>query len=226
MTTISMWRLVTLFAVFTAIGSSLLSNVFPQSSFTDISGYGSPVIAFEMAKTEADLLAIFGPQNDTEHASRITQMDWGNLADFLFIFCYAGFLGMFSLAAHKHSGNSLFLFASAAGFLAGLFDGVENLILLKLTDDFNSQILLSTLWVPVYSKFTAIALSTGAGAYLLVKQSNITWKLLGLMAIIAALVVLATLFSPSSLGWMLAPAIGSAWLCLLSFSIKEALGKQ
>lgn len=223
MKTKPLWRLVTLFAVFTTLGSLLLANVFPQSSFSDISGYGSPVIAFEMAKTEADLLAIFGPSEDSNHGMRVTQMDKGNLADFVFMICYAGFLGMFSLAAHKQSGNSLFLFASAAGFLAGLFDGVENLILLRLTSDFSSSILLSTLWVPVYSKFIAIAVSTGAGAYLLIKQSNVVWRLLGLIAISGVFTLLASLFSPESLGWMLGPAIGCAWLCLLSFSIRQTL---
>ncbi|AMU93972.1 hypothetical protein AOA14_05065 [Sphingopyxis terrae subsp. terrae NBRC 15098] len=51
-----------------------LSQSFPQDSFAAEPGYGAPVLAFEFAGGQDDLLAIFGPDSDARQAGRVAAM--------------------------------------------------------------------------------------------------------------------------------------------------------
>ncbi|MBU7588572.1 MAG: hypothetical protein KAF42_05080 [Sphingopyxis terrae] len=69
------WWLAALFLGFGTITVGLwLSHTFPQDSFAAEPGYGAPVLAFEFAGGQDDLLAIFGPDSDARQAGRVAAM--------------------------------------------------------------------------------------------------------------------------------------------------------
>lgn len=224
MTKNSYWRLCLIFAIVTVAATAYILPMFPATSYADTSGYGSPVFAFEMAASVEDMINVFGPESDPLRTERINQMDRGNYWDFGFMFLYAMFLGLFSLAALQDSGNKLWLIPAASGFASAGFDAVENLMLLKLTSQFNSPQLFSLLWLPVYAKFYAIAISClGAAFYILKKESNLVWKALSVVAILGGLSTFIGLTAPSEVGWILKHAITWCWLTMLVYAAARSI---
>ncbi len=184
----------------------------------DVSGYGSPVFAFEMAETPAHLEAIFGVESDPNRADRITMMDQGNVWDFGFMILYAAFLALFSLSVYQASKKKIMLVSAVIGLSSGCFDGIENIILLKLTSDFYALDLLKMLWMPVYAKFIAIALSSFGAAYYIYQTDNRVWKPVGAVAVLATLTSFVALASPAQFGWLLKHTIALSWLPMLVFA--------
>lgn len=219
------WQLTFALALATLLMSAYLFPMFPATAHGDVSGYGSPVIAFEMASSAEHLEAIFGPQGDPQRVIRIEQMDRGNRWDFGFMFLYAMFLGLFSVAAYRSSGHSMWLVPAFIGVLSGGFDAIENIMLLKLSHDIDTLHLLSTLWIPVYAKFIAIAVSGFGAAYYIYSSAQLVWKLLSAAAMLAALASLVTLISPSQYGWLLTATTSLCWLLMLAYSAYRAFSK-
>ena len=226
------WRLTLAFALATLLMSGFILPLFPTTSHGDVSGYGSPVFAFEMVSSLADMERVFGPENDPLRPERIAQMDNGNYWDFAFMFFYAMFMALFNLAAYKQTQNALWFWSALIGLSAGVFDAVENVMLLELTENFNSPTLLTLLWMPVYAKFYAISLSSFGAALYLFWQANaskqasscwaITWKLIGLVAMIASLSTMVALSNASQYGWLLQHSITLCWVPMLVFSAIRA----
>lgn len=219
------WRLTLAFAVATTLMSIYLLPLFPSTAYSDVSGYGSPVFAFEMASSTDQMYAIFGPEDDPQHAERVAQMDNGNRWDFGFMFLYAMFLGLFSFAAYKATQQQLWLMPVFLGLLSGGCDAIENLMLLKLTADFYSTSLLSTLWVPVYAKFAAIACSSFGGGLYIFRSSGPIWKLIGIVAMLASVLGLLVLIKPSEYGWLIRHSVTFSWVPMLLFSLYKSFAR-
>lgn len=199
---------------------------FPTDAAADISGYGSPVIAFEFARTPGDLAAVFGSKVDPERARRMTMMDHGNRWDFLFMGVYSVFGAMFGLAVRRRNvvlGTTI-LFAA---IVAGVADAVETRILLSITaqmaDGGATPAGLVTLWMPVTIKFTCLALSIiGAGLFLGSCRS-VTWKAVGALSVLAGLLSIPALLSPASLGSLLTLSVGIGWIIMLAYALTRTL---
>lgn len=219
------WRLTVAFALATTFFSGFILPMFPSSSHSDVSGYGSPVFAFEMAQSIEDMISVFGPEGSPESVDRVAQMDKGNRWDYAFMFLYAFFLGCFCFAAYKQSGKSFWLVPAVIGIASGVFDAFENIILLKLTDNFDSPSLLSILWLPVYAKFTAIALSSFAAALYIFQSTAWAWRVIGLISMTGAAATFLALLSPSEFGWVLRHSITLSWVPLLIYGLVRSVIK-
>lgn len=170
-----------------------------------------------MVSSVADMESVFGPQEDPMRVKRITQMDNGNRWDFGFMFLYAMFMGLFSLAVYKKDGGVLWLGSAIIGLSAGVFDAIENVTLLKLTANFNSPSLLAMIWMPVYAKFIAISISSLAACFHIATQSTVAWKLIGIVAMLACIGTCLALISPAEYGWVIQHTVTLSWVPMLVF---------
>lgn len=198
--------------------SVLMGGMFPQDGAGYAAGYGAPVIAFEMARSVADLQAIFGQVDDEARAARISGMDLGNRWDFLFMAVYGLFISTFFLAAHRVSGRKLWFGFAFFGVLAALSDAYENSILLGLTLDLEAAKNLDLLIYPVWAKFLSIMIgSMGVGLYLL-GQGSVVWKTVGAVVTVLAATTVLSLALPAQYGVLIPLGAGIPWLVQLIFA--------
>jgi len=193
-------------------------GAFPTTAYDVAPGFGSAVYAFEMAKTPADLVAVFGPEGDPERARRIEQMDRGNLWDFPFMVIYSLYMAVYFLAIRRESTRPVWLVFALVGLLAGCADAVENTILLNLTNDLAQAPGLGWLGVPVWTKFLSIMVCISASGFYLISQKHLLWKLLGLSSIGGGLTLLAAFLSPSDYGYLVAGGTTVGWVSMLLFA--------
>jgi hypothetical protein len=209
--------------------SSLIMSHFPSDAASDVSGYGSPVIAFEFARVPADLWAVFGVDGDPERARRISMMDHGNRSDFLFMTIYTIFGALFGMAArrrHVMLGSLIFV----AAMIAGLADAVETRTLLSITAQITEGIItpdgLTSLWMPVTLKFIMLAVSiVGAGLFMM-SRDGVIWTVLGAITVLAALLSLPALLSTVNLGYLLTMSVGLGWSLMLAYALTRCFRAQ
>ncbi len=117
-----------------------------------------PIIAFEFARTPADVAALFGTAPCT--ATLVAAQKTGLLLDGLgFIPSYTAFLVLAVLAAGTR--GWLRATAVAALLVAGLADEIEGFLLNALLDRLpGTPALLHALWWAVHAKFLLLALGT------------------------------------------------------------------
>ena len=199
--------------------SAVVTARLPASGAGYAEGYGTPVIAFEMARSTQDLVRVFGAEDDPSRPDRIARMDSGTCWDYPFLVAYGAFLGCFFLAVARERGDRRWLAWAAVGPLAALADAMENLILLGLTDDLATARHLAWLPYPVWTKFLLLMLAgIGAGIFLLGVRGA-AWRALGVLAIGGSLAVAVAFASPGEFGRLLGPGIGLAWLIQLAFAM-------
>jgi len=197
----------------------ILMPKFPTDSEGIDPGYGSPVIAFEMARSVADLHAVFGTPDDPERARRIAMMDDGNIWDFPFMIAYGLFIALFLRAAGKASGNTLWYLLATLGIVAGAADAIENNILLGLTADLEAATDIGLLAYPVWIKFFSIMITGVAGGIVVATQGRHFWRILGVVAAASALLVLVGFYDPATYGALLGLGITICWVIMLAFAI-------
>lgn len=207
--------------VATLIMVILIMPYFPTEAAADVSGYGSPVIAFEFARTPADLIAVFGADTDVNRADRIAMMDQGNRWDFLFMTVYSLFGVMFGLAVRR-TRVALGTIIVIAATVAGIADAVETRTLLaitaQITDGIAAPLGLASLWIPVTIKFFALALSILCAGLFLSTHEAVIWKALRALTVLAALMSVPALLAPTSLGWLLTLSVGIGWIVMLAYA--------
>lgn len=211
--------------VATLITAVFIMPHFPTDAAIDITGYGSPVIAFEFARTPADLTAVFGGDADPERAARMAMMDHGNRWDFLFMTVYSLFGALFGFAVRRRNATlgSIILVMAV---LAGLMDAVETRTLLSITAQMRAGIAipagLATLWIPVTIKFVALAISiVGAGLFL-ASRAGLVWTTLGGLTILLALLNVPALLYPDRFGSLLTLSIGIGWIVMLAYAVTRS----
>lgn len=153
-----------IFGLLTLVVAGVMLFNFPlKADLAD--GFATPIIAFEFAKTAADLDFLTG--NADSAVSNRAMMDAGHQWDMLFPFAYAGFIALliFKLIATDHKWLWPFFLMAV---LIIPFDIYENLTLLAITDALakgdNTADLLATLHIATWLKWGAIALSVGGFA--------------------------------------------------------------
>lgn len=197
-----------------------LTEVFPQSAHDMAPGYGAPVIAFEFARGQADLIAIFGPESDPLQVERLAAMRTGNEQDYLYMLLYAGFLGSGCLALWRELRVRHLFAAAALPVAAALCDAWENWLLLDIQAAFTagdySPAMAGLPW-PVAAKFLALALTNVAIGSAMMGMER-WWRLAGLLVILAAIPTPMALVAPPAFGWMLIASIGAGWIALLGMA--------
>jgi hypothetical protein len=188
----------------------------------------APIIAFELARNDADLRALFGREDEPCRAQMIARMDAINWIDVLvFIPIYGAFLVFFFIGMQGRS-ELLARIGVKLALTAIVTDYVENLCLMQLTPRLDA----SSVWMALLPWATGakwLALGAIAAVAGLMFASVKPRKLLivggpaAAICVLVLLVVIAALVQPASYGPMLSPAVGVSWLILLITAFISAL---
>lgn len=215
------WRATLLFGIATALFGTWLTAVFPQAGFAMAPGYGAPVLAFEFAGGQDDLLAIFGPDGDPQQVTRLAAMRSGNEQDYLYMLLYGSFLASGCIALWRELRLRLLLAAAALPLLAALSDAYENWLLFDIQAAFtlgDYSPAMASLSHPVTAKFLLLAATNvvigGAAMHL-----GRWWALAGTLAVLAAIPTVMAIITPAAFAWALVPSIGAGWILLLALAI-------
>jgi len=146
----------------TVILGIIMLFVFPSSAELS-AGFRTPIIAFEFARTDADLAFLSG-DGATSRLNR-EMMNAGHRWDMVFPFAYAGFVAMLLLQVTARDQRWLGL-AIPVALLIIPFDLRENIILLQIThalDNSDSiERLLAELHFATWLKWGSLGLSIAA----------------------------------------------------------------
>jgi hypothetical protein len=186
----------------------------------------APIIAFELARSEGDLQAIFGAPGmcRDQMIARMDSINWMDVL--LFIPVYGTFLVSFFLGARTWN-ISLAAIGVKLAVAAVATDYLENLCLMLLTPQLDASSIWMTLlpWA-TGAKWLALA---GAAAVAGLIFVTIRPRHLLIAAIPAALVcwlalfiTIAALLAPARFGAVLSPAIGASWVLFLITAITQA----
>ena len=187
----------------------------------------APIIAFELARSEADLQAIFGTPGDPCRAEMIARMDSVNWIDVLvFIPAYGTFLLALFVGLRERNvtlagtGVKLVLAALATDYL-------ENLCLLLLTPQLDATSAWMTLlpWA-TGAKWLALGAAAAVAGFVFIsvrpRKHLAASVAAALICLIALLTTIAALLSPPRFGPMLSPAIGASWIVFLITAATQA----
>ncbi|MGH6632329.1 MAG: hypothetical protein ACREB0_03115 [Sphingopyxis sp.] len=204
-----------------ALFSVHLTRVFPQVGHAIAPGFTSPLLAFEFAGGQDDLIAIFGPESDPQQVSRLAAMRTGNEQDYLYMLLYAGFLTAGCIALWRELRRRALLAAALLPITAALCDAYENWLLLDIQVAFTAgdySPAMASLPYPVAAKFLLIAVTNviiGAAA----TQIGRWWALFGTLAILAAIPTVMAIITPAAFAWALLPSAGGGWILLLALAV-------
>ena len=202
--------------------SALTFPRFPAEGHDIEPGYGSPVYAFEMARSPLDLQRIFGPEGDPKRDARIKAMDVGNLWDYPFMLAYGLFLWTFFAAAAVEAHDSRWRLFGLAGWLAAAADAVENQVLLALTPDLDSTALLAFLRYPVWFKFAALGIAVAGAAWFLSVRDTPWWRVAGFAAMLGCAGIALAAWSPGEFSYLLGMGIGLAWVLQFAYALARS----
>jgi len=114
------------------IVSLVLMGINPQEVPQMPDGLTTPVLAFEFAQTEQEIVDLFGADPAVK-AELVRAFDLGSWVDFGYMLLYAGFLLAFAVQVARVNGRSLFYIAAAVAIIIFLADMLENMQLLGIT---------------------------------------------------------------------------------------------
>jgi len=181
----------------------------------NLPGIQSPIIGFELARTQEDVAGLLGDPGTPERADYAARMDRGNWIDFAFMVAYATFHAAIALrlAAYGRLPRSLLvvLLVLAADML--VFDALENRELLLLSQAGPSPLMdasLARLRVFTLLKWYAIFGSAALLAPILWREPD-WWRFASPLFALAALCGVVGLVHPPGIEWG-AYAVALAWL--------------
>jgi hypothetical protein len=171
-----------IFGITTIILGIIMLFTFPISA--DLSeGFRTPIIAFEFAKTEADLSFLSG-SGELNRLNR-DKMDAGHIWDMGFPFAYAGFIALMLLKIAKNGHRFAWL---GVLFTVSIipFDINENLTLIQITKALGNstsiEALLLELHIATWLKWGAIGVSIATLAARFVASKEYLSALVSLLA--------------------------------------------
>jgi hypothetical protein len=182
----------------------------------------APIIAFELARSAADLEAIFGTEPDHWDSSCralvIEQLDAINVVDVLvYIPVYGVFMAFFFLgmrARHASLGTLGFRIA----VIAALGDFAENACLMNLTPQLDS----TSTWFALLPwatgiKWLGLGVAAAIAAAIYVKSAGTRWwnYLAALLCAAAFLSTVAAIAVPSKFGPLVGLGVGLSWIVYL-----------
>ena len=176
-------------ALATLLLALLLLFTYPaEAGLTE--GFRTPVLAFEFARTAADLEFLTG--NSDSAANHRAAMDKGQYIDMLFPFAYAGLLALLLLGLARQGITSAWLgLAFALSIIPS--DIRENLLMLEisaaLANDQAVTALLPTMHIATWFKWWGLAITAGFLAFAYLRRRH--WFAAGLSALACAAIVLS-----------------------------------
>ena len=144
------------------IALSLMST-FPKIVPYMANGFKTPIIFFEFVSSVGETQQFFGMTNGLlPDDNLIEKMNLGNKIDFLYAFVYASFLFFFAKKLIKISGKKIFMAVMILAVIAMIFDWMENIKLILITEklasgDFQNE--LDMLHIYTWIKWLSLAIS-------------------------------------------------------------------
>ncbi|MCA9612934.1 MAG: hypothetical protein H6722_04970 [Sandaracinus sp.] len=134
--------------------------VLPTSMGVLPEGMQTPIVAFELARSPAEIEAMFGDPGSTERAAWVAAMDLGNQIDFGFLLAYGAVLFLVSRALRRESGRTTHSLGERLAFVGPLADVFENVQLLEITSSLGTDYrdTVGRLMLYTWIKWIAIAL--------------------------------------------------------------------
>lgn len=219
----TLWWVAALALGMATLGHALiLQGVFPANGAAMAAGYGSPIIAFEFARSQADLTAIFGNVGDPDQAARLIAMQSGNEQDYLFMLLYALFLTSGLWALWREVRRPLLLLGVVMPLLAALFDAWENWLMFEIQAAFavgEYTPAIDTLAVPVAAKFLLLTATNVLIGYGVMHVPGRGWQLAGVLVIVPCVASIMALVAPAAFGWTLSPVLAAGWTALLGTAV-------
>jgi len=211
------WKYTVFAGLLTLVTSLWLFGQFPHDFASPSESYRDPIMAFEFAQTQEDLLEIFGGVDDPERMRRQDGMDNGHDGDLLFLIIYSLFIAGFFTALFKKTGRAILLAGVAVAAVAAVGDIWENSILRSLTRQLEHPgDLLADLHFVTWIKWWALALGASLGSYGLFKDGRIVLAIMCLPGFFLAVPaylqpkIYATLFVDSIGLWFIAMLVAAA----------------
>ena len=176
----------------------------------------APIIAFELARSPADLDAIFG--NEPCRTTVVERMDAINLVDVLvYIPVYGVFMAFFFLGMRGRNA-SLGTLGFRIAVLAALGDYAENACLMNLTPQLDPASIWFTLlpWATGI-KWLGVGVAGAIAAAIYVKSAGVrVWNYLAALLCAAAfLSTAAAIAAPAMFGPLVSLGVGLSWLVYL-----------
>ena len=185
-------------------------------------GY-APIIAFELARSQADFDAIFGTADDACRAAMIDRMDTTNWVDALLLVPVYSLFLIFFLVGMRTRQASLATFGIPVVLLASFGDYVENLCLMQLTANLDAQSFWASLlvWATGVKWLGLGAVSAiAASIYAQGQPRNLVAVI---VCTLSAVLVVAAIVQPGKLGQLISPAVAIGWV---TFLLTAAMGSK
>lgn len=204
------------------IASLGLLPVFPAEMGALPEGFQTPIIAFELARSPAEIEAMFGPPESAERAAWAEAMELGNVLDFGYLVLYGAVLTLAG-RAFRRAGARWAVIAEVGGPVAALADIVENVHLLRLTSALGhvDAATVSGLVVFTWLKWGAIAASFAALASACLRGSSLERAAGGLFAL-TALATAAAAVVRGAAAELMALGVVLSFVCLALVVVRRA----
>ena len=219
-----LWQICFWTGLATLILGAIVLSIFPKGDFVYPKGYGEPVIAFEFAKTIAQVKAAIG-YGQTGWEDRLSAMKRGTRADFVFIFAFGLFTISFFLAVFKQNGQRIFKVFAIIAVMAALSDFTEDIMALHILHNIGLSHGVAWMHYFVKIKFFGLGMVGLGAAYFLIRQPRHLRKLEGLFALLGGVITLFALSRPSQMGAWLGLGITLSWMAMLAYAATQSFKK-
>lgn len=218
------WARISLGAVAIVLGFVVLSAFVRPTPCGGLPEHYPPILAFELARAQADLDAIFGDGPSACRDAMIAAMDQTNWIDLcVFMIAYGVFLFAWfaSFRAERPGPAGV---GMALVVIAVVFDGLEDACLLALTPEVRAEGLAFVL-LPWMTGIKWLALGAIAiPEAMLLWPGGAAWRVAAVLAQLALVVTVGAMIAPATLGPLLTLAVAAAWVPCLVSAARRARG--
>lgn len=205
-----------------------IAGMTPMAACGDLAKGYQPILAFELARSTADLQAIFGHGASACRAATQASFALVNFSDnFIFIPVYSLFLIFFFLGERPRA-SLLSTIGIVIVIAAALGDWVENhnLVLLAASPDAPQASALAGLHYATSMKWIALGLANLVGGIILGQRGGL-WNVIALLLCVASLILTGlALFNSPVFGPQISNAIVIGWLIFLIVDIREVFRRE
>jgi hypothetical protein len=183
----------------------------------------SALLAYQLARSPADIEAVFGPVGDPCRAAMIVAMDRANTVDLVgFIATYGAFLAFFFVALLRSGAGAAARVGLVAVAAAIAFDILETATQLYITGGLpGSAASLTLLALGSTGKFLALALVCACAGLAMIAHGRMPGRLAGAACLAGGLLVVLGLASSSS-RTLLSAGNALAWIVMLLYATASA----
>ena len=198
--------------------SLVLMAINPQEAPKMPDGFSTPILAFEFAQSEQEVVDLFG-SDPAVKAELVRAFDLGSWVDFGYMLLYAGFLFLFAVQVVGVDGRSLFYLAAVLAIIIFLGDLLENVQLLGMTAALEGEYGRQLTLLPI---FTWIKWGGLAIYFLLLTPffftQNLFARLIGILAIITFTLGGIAFLNRSAFNEYYAKAVAGMFVLMIVYS--------